>query len=34
MSSTGTIRGLKKGYAVQKLEVAPRPAARKGVSPL
>lgn len=32
MSSTGTIRGLNKGFPVQKLEVPKRPAARKGVS--
>lgn len=31
MSSTGQIQGLKKGYPVQKLEVAKRPAQRKGV---
>ena len=32
MSSTGTIRGLNKGFPVEKLEVPKRPAARKGVS--
>lgn len=32
MSSTGTIRGMNKGYPVQKLEVPKRPAGRKGVS--
>lgn len=32
MSSTGTIRGINKGYPVQKLEVPKRPAGRKGVS--
>ncbi|TFJ84004.1 hypothetical protein NSK_005099 [Nannochloropsis salina CCMP1776] len=30
MSSTGTIRGMNKGYPVQKLEVPKRPAGRKG----
>lgn len=34
MSSTGTIRGLNKGFPVEKLEVPKRPAARKGVSVL
>lgn len=32
VSSTGQVRGLTKGYPVQKLEVAKRPAQRKGVS--
>ncbi len=32
MSSTGQMRGLNKGYPVQKLEAPKRPAGRKGVS--
>ena len=31
MSSTGQMRGLNKGFPVQKLEVPKRPAERKGV---
>lgn len=33
MDSTGLAVGLKKGFVVEKRQMAPRPASRKGVSP-